>query len=46
MKSKDRSFYMAWQLVLVLTFAVAGAGKQTQPAGGTDAGAHFRLGHL
>ena len=31
MKSKNRSFYMAGQLLLVLTFAVAGAGKQTQP---------------
>ncbi len=31
MKSRDRCFYMAWQLLLVLTFAVAGAGKQTQP---------------
>ncbi len=31
MKSKDRSFYIACQLLVVLTFAVAGAGKQTQP---------------
>jgi len=31
MKSRDRSFYMAWQVLLVLMFAVAGAGKQTQP---------------
>jgi mono/diheme cytochrome c family protein len=31
MKSKSRSFYMLWQLLLVLTFAVAGASKQTQP---------------
>ena len=31
MKSRDRSFHMAWQLLLVLTFAVAGASKQPQP---------------
>jgi mono/diheme cytochrome c family protein len=31
MKSKNRSFRMVWQLLLVLTFAVAGASKQTQP---------------
>lgn len=29
MKSKGRSFYMAWQLLLVVTFAVAGAGQPT-----------------
>jgi mono/diheme cytochrome c family protein len=32
MKSKNRNFYMAWQLLLLLlSFAVTGAGKQTQP---------------
>jgi len=31
MKSKNRSFRMVWQLLMVLTFAGAGASKQTQP---------------
>lgn len=31
MKSKDRSFYIALQLLLVLTLSIAGASKQTQP---------------